>query len=127
MRAGRDASLFLGGAQMGLAYDELLHIPAGYTFVDTGVRRSTTEHAPLGHLLSGLALSTSEPYYSRRDYLRADFSGAAFDSASRWERPCGRSTRALGCYRSPRCSSSCLPRPSARRHVPSAHACATQL
>ena len=35
-------SLFLGGAQMGLAYDELFHIPAGYTFVDTGVRRSTT-------------------------------------------------------------------------------------
>jgi len=79
-------SLFLGAAQMGLAYDELFHIPAGATFVDSGVRRSTTEHTPLGHWLTGIALSFIEPYYSRPDYLRADFSGAAFDFGFRFFR-----------------------------------------
>jgi len=77
-------SLFLGGAQMGIAYDELFHIPAGYTFVDTGVRRSTTEHTPLGHWLTGLALTAIDPHYSRVAYLRADFSGAAFDFGYRF-------------------------------------------
>lgn len=84
--AGLFLSLFLGAAQMGLAYDELFHIPAGYTFIDTGVRRSTTEHTPLGHVLSGLALSFIEPAYSRSDYLHADFSGAAFDFGFRFFR-----------------------------------------
>jgi hypothetical protein len=84
--AGLFLSLFLGGAQMGLAYDELFHIPAGYTFVDTGVRRSTTEHTPLGHVLSGLALTFIEPAYSRSDYLHADFSGAAFEFGFRFFR-----------------------------------------
>jgi hypothetical protein len=79
-------SLFLGAAQMGLAYDELFHIPAGATFVASGVRRSTTEHTPLGHLLTGLALTSLEPYYSRVDYLRTDFSGAAFDFGYRFFR-----------------------------------------
>lgn len=79
-------SLFLGAAQMGLAYDELFHIPAGATFVDSGVRRSTTEHTPLGHWLTGLALTAIEPWYSRSDYLRADFSGAAFDFGYRFFR-----------------------------------------
>jgi hypothetical protein len=77
-------SLFLGAAQMGIAYDELFHIPAGATFVDSGLRRSTTEHTPLGHWLTGLALTAIEPWYSRADYLRADFSGAAFDFGYRF-------------------------------------------
>ena len=86
MLAGLFLSLFLGAAQMGLAYDELFHIPAGYTFIDTGVRRSTTEHTPLGHVLSGWALAFIEPVYSRTDYLHGDFSGAAFDFGFRFFR-----------------------------------------
>lgn len=70
--------LFLGSAQMGLAYDELFHIPAGVAMLDTGVRRSTLDHPPLGHFLAGLTLRALEPSYDRAQYFSTDFSRDGF-------------------------------------------------
>lgn len=70
--------LFYGSVQMGLAYDELFHIPAGVATVDTGVRRLVLDHPPLGHYLAGLALRAIDPVYDRAQYLKANFSRDGF-------------------------------------------------
>lgn len=70
--------LYLGSAQMGLAYDELFHIPAGVAMLDTGVRRSTLDHPPLGHLLAGLGSRAVAPAYDRALYFGSDFSRNGF-------------------------------------------------
>lgn len=70
--------LFLGSAQMGLAYDELFHLPAGVAMLDTGVRRSTLDHPPLGHLLAGIGSRLVEPAYDRALYFNSDFAKNGF-------------------------------------------------
>lgn len=71
--------LFFGSVQMGLAYDELFHIPAGVAWVDTGQRRSVLEHLPLGHLLAGWSLQALEPTYDRALYFSERIQQSGFE------------------------------------------------
>lgn len=71
-------SLSVGALQQGIAYDELFHIPAGVTFVGTGVRRLTLDHPPLGHALAGLGAQLVQPVFSTNEYFAGEFRGAAF-------------------------------------------------
>lgn len=71
--------LFLGSVQMGLAYDEIFHLPAGVGFGVTGQRVTTIDHPPLGHRLAWLGARVLEPDFDRALYLRSDPSKPAFE------------------------------------------------
>ena len=78
--------ILLGSMQAGLAYDERFHIPAGVTYVATGVRRMALDHTPLGHLLTGAALQPLAPEFDRLQYaaLAAHPQDASAVIASFW-------------------------------------------
>lgn len=59
-----------------LTFDEVVYIPAGYSYVVTGDYRLNPEHPPLAKLLSGIALLPLRP--------RLDTSDPAWEAADQW-------------------------------------------